>query len=326
MNIVVTGAAGFIGFNTVRRLIEMGHNVTGIDNLNPSYGSEMAYRRYRELKKHYGVKVEKSNLLELPLEKLIQKISNSDVVIHLAAWPGVRLSKIHPYEYSRNNVEAFNKVIEAVRVASIPKFLFASSSSVYANLGTVGPVKENDADGKNLLSFYAATKWINEATAHQYRINFELNSTALRFFTVYGPYGRPDMAYWQFTKKLLDNDEIFLHGNHGGRRCFTYIDDAVEILTSIIPTGCDLTEIESLNISDGNPKDTFELLSNLAHHLGVTNIRYQEVERPKDDAISTWADTSRLKALIGVVPKTSLEIGTGEFVRWFQSKDYWRDA
>lgn len=326
MNIFVTGATGFIGFNTVRRLIEMGHNITGIDSLNPSYGSEMAIRRYSELKNKYGIEVGKFNLLDLPLEQLVKKISSSEVVIHLAAWPGVRLSKVHPYEYSQNNIEAFNKVIEAVRAASIPKFLYASSSSVYANLGTVGPVKESDADGKNLLSFYAATKWINEATAHQYKINFELNSTALRFFTVYGPYGRPDMAYWQFTKKLLSNEEIFLHGNQGGRRCFTYIEDAIDILTSLLSKECDLTDVESINISNGNPQDTFELLGNLAHHLGVTNIRYQEVERPKDDAISTWADTSRLKALIGNMPKTSLEIGTGEFVRWFQSKDYWRIA
>lgn len=326
MNIVVTGATGFIGFNTVRKLIEMGHNVKGIDNLNPSYGSAMANRRYLELKKHYGIEIEKFNLLELPLEKLIQEIDGSDVVIHLAAWPGVRLSKVHPYEYSRNNIEVFNKVIEAVRVTSIPKFLFASSSSVYANLGTDGPVTENDAEGKNLLSYYAATKWINEATANQYKVNFGLNSTALRFFTVYGPYGRPDMAYWQFTNKLLNDDEIFLHGKNGGRRCFTYIDVAISILMSLIAKECDLTEIESLNISDGEPQDTIDLLNNLALHLGVTNIRYQEVERPEDDAISTWADTSRLKSLIGDIPKTSLESGTEEFVRWFLSEDYWRNA
>jgi UDP-glucuronate 4-epimerase len=324
MKIVVTGATGFIGFHIVRRLIEMGHNVTGIDNLTPSYGSKMAEVRYLELQEHYGFRVEKHNLLEMPLEKLIEKIDGCDAVLHLAAWPGVRLSKVHPYEYSRNNIETFNKMIEAVRVASIPKFLYASSSSVYANLGAVGPVKEDDADGKNLLSYYAATKWINERTASQYRINFGLNSTALRFFTVYGPYGRPDMAYWQFTNKLLNNEMISLHGSHGGRRCFTFIEDVTSILTSLIPQECNLSQIESLNISDGEPRDTLELLNYLAFHLGISNASYQEIERPKDDAISTWADTSKLKSLIGDIPKTSLELGTKEFVRWFQSDNYWR--
>ena len=326
MNIVVTGATGFIGFNIVRKLIEMGHNVKGVDSLTPSYGSKMAKARLLELQKHYGIKVEKHNLLELPLGKLVQKIENSDVVIHLAAWPGVRLSKIHPYEYSQNNIETFNKIIEAVRVAGIPKFLYASSSSIYANLGTSGPVKEDNADGKNLLSYYAGTKWINERTANQYRINFGVDSTALRFFTVYGPYGRPDMAYWQFTKKLLNSEEISLHGKHGGMRCFTFIEDAVSILALLIAQECDLSGIESLNISDGEPRGTIELLNNLAFHLNISDFRYKEIERPIDDAISTWADTSRLKSLIGNIPKTSLEVGTKEFVSWFQSKDSWRNV
>ena len=326
MNIVVTGATGFIGFNIVRKLIKMGHNVKGIDNLTPSYGSEMAQARYLELQKKYGIKVEIHNLLELPLEKLIQKIENSHVVIHLAAWPGVRLSKLYPYTYSQNNIETFNKTIEAVRVADIPKFLYASSSSVYANLGISGPVSEDDADGKNLLSYYAGTKWVNERTANQYRLNFGVRSTALRFFTVYGPYGRPDMAYWQFTKKLLNSEAISLHGKHGGSRCFTFIDDAVSILTSLIAQECNLSDIESLNISDGEPRETIELLNNLATHLNISDFKFQEIERPKDDATSTWANTSRLNSLIGDIPKTSLEIGTKEFVTWFQSKDLWRKA
>ena len=326
MKIVVTGATGFIGFSIVRKLIEMGHDVVGIDSLSPSYGPGMAKARYVELKERHGFKVEKQNLLEFPLENLIKKIDSSDVVIHLAAWPGVRLSKIHPYEYSRNNIETFNKIIEAVRVSEIPKFLYASSSSVYANLGTIGPVKESDADGKNLLSYYAATKWINERTANQYRTNFGLNSTALRFFTVYGPYGRPDMAYWQFTNKLLSNESIPLHGNLGGRRCFTYIEDVISILTSLISKECDLTQNESLNISDGQPRNTIDLLNSLALHLGISNFDYQEIERPKDDAISTWADTSRLKSLIGNVPNTSLEVGTKEFISWYQSSNYWKNT
>lgn len=324
MNIVVTGATGFIGFNIVQNLIKMGHHVKGIDNLSPSYGSAMARARYLELRRRYGMKVENHNLLELPLKKLIQKFENSHVVIHLAAWPGVRLSNLYPYEYSQNNIETFNKIIEAVRVAGIPKFLYASSSSVYANLGTSGPVSEDDATGKNLLSYYAGTKWINERTAHQYRLNFGLHSTALRFFTVYGPYGRPDMAYWQFTNKLLNNETISLHGKNGGKRCFTFIDDVVSIITLLIAQEYNLSDIDSLNISGGEPRETIDLLNNLASHLEISNFKFQEIERPKQDVTSTWANTSKLKSLIGDIPKTSLEIGTQEFVMWFQSKDLWR--
>jgi UDP-glucuronate 4-epimerase len=244
-------------------------------------------------------------------------MGDADVVIHLAAWPGVRTSALYPHAYAENNISVFNKIIESVRILRTSRFLYASSSSVYGNLGVSQPVKEIQADGKELLSFYSATKWINERVAAQYKLNQDVDSTALRFFTVYGPYGRPDMAYWDFTRKLLANETINLHGEKGGKRCFTYIDDALEILLRLINLDCKLHQVPAINISNGQPHTAFELMDNLAIALDVRDPKFLEVQRPKDDVIGTWADTTKLEELVGATPRTSLSQGTENFVKWY---------
>ena len=318
LKILVTGCAGFIGFNLTRALLYDGHDVVGIDNLAPSYGKAMATFRNAILKQDFKFKVEQHNLATIEHKILTKIIEGSDAVVHLAGWPGVRLSRTMPLSYSENNIHAFNNLLEAVRCAGVKRLLYASSSSIYGNQGVEGPVKESNASSENILSYYGLTKWINEETASFYSKNYGLDILGLRFFTVYGPFGRPDMAYWQFADHILKSEPIRLFGGDGGMRSFTYIDDVINAIKRLVLMDLKFN-FPVLNVSSGIPRLTSDLVSILSRSLVDSHPKIETAVRPIDDAVKTWANTERQDLLLPGLNFKSLEDGIEEFARWFLS-------
>ena len=294
-----------------------GHDIVGIDSLNPAYGGKLSADRAINLREIHNFKVHRLDILEASVTDLIKVFQDCEVIIHLAAWPGVRQGQLMPSLYVRNNVTAFSNILEAVREISPKHFMYASSSSVYGDLATNGPVRESDATGLNLKSYYAATKWMNETEARSSQELVMFPITALRFFTVYGPWGRPDMAYWSFLEKIKNNQEILLYGETGGSRNFTFINDSVKILVDLI--GTDLTaKHRSLNIACGDPDETIQMLKAIAIAAnGEPKIRV--VERPKVDVEKTWADLQNISELISLPVQTPLASGVAEFAAWYES-------
>jgi UDP-glucuronate 4-epimerase len=316
LKVGVTGAAGFIGMHLAKHLTELGHTVIGIDNLAPSYKSKVTAMRVDLLKG-----LDKFELIEIDisdnanLNALESKLKNVDVLIHLAAWPGVRLGQEKPYEYTTSNLGGFGNILEVVKRVQPKKFMFASSSSVYGDLARNGPVRESEATGLNLKSLYAATKWSNELLAFHYQKITNIPTIALRFFTVFGEYGRPDMAYWSFLEKMTNNQPIQLYGETGGIRNYTYIDDAIEILTRIMVL--DLSGYEALNISSGEPITTKSFLDNVSRSMQISPI-LTIIERPEIDVEITWSDRQKLESLIGKIPETPIEYSIENLTAWYK--------
>ena len=317
MKIGITGAAGFIGMHLTDSLLLNGHEVVGIDSFNPAYGGELSAHRANNLKELHNFEIQPMDISETEISELIRVFGDCDVVIHLAAWPGVRQGQLMPKFYAKNNVAAFSNILEAVRKINPKHFMYASSSSVYGDLAKNGPVRDTDASGLNLKSSYAATKWMNEIEARASEELVDFPMTALRFFTVYGPWGRPDMAYWSFLEKIKSNQEISLYGETGGSRNFTYINDSVKILVSLI--GSDLTaKHRSLNIACGDPDETIQMLKAIAIAT-KSEPKIRIVERPKVDVEKTWADLQNISELITLPQQTPLVSGVREFVSWYES-------
>lgn len=316
LKVGVTGAAGFIGMHLAKHLTELGHTVIGIDNLAPSYKSKVTAMRVDLLKG-----LDKFELIEIDisdnanLNALESKLKNVDVLIHLAAWPGVRLGQEKPYEYTTSNLGGFGNILEVVKRVQPKKFMFASSSSVYGDLARNGPVHESEATGLNLKSLYAATKWSNELLAFHHQKITNVPTIALRFFTVFGEYGRPDMAYWSFLEKMTNNKPIQLYGETGGIRNYTYIDDAIEVLTRLMNT--DLKGYEKLNLSAGDPIRTRDFLERLISKSGFVP-KIEIVNRPNFDVESTWSNNERLMELIGEVNPTDLDQAIGNLISWWK--------
>jgi UDP-glucuronate 4-epimerase len=316
MKVLVTGASGFIGYHLVRKLIDSNIEVIGIDNERSSYGGNLAAIRSANLFKEFGFKSNKLDLADCDISEILKLSESVDSIVHLAAWPGVRQSRLNPEAYSRNNIQAFNRIIEIPRILKTTKFIYASSSSVYGNQGLNGPVQESMATIENPLSYYALTKLQNEITADFYEQNFSVNTIGLRLFTVYGPMGRPDMAYWSFSEKILDGKNIELYGHNGGERCFTYIDDVINSIFNLLSIDEKFSS-KIVNISSGNPRETKELVDLLCANLGNKKVEILEISRPPEDAEKTWADISLLNSMIGFQNFTSLETGLEKFADWF---------
>lgn len=316
MKIGITGAAGFIGMHLTNFLLLNGHDIVGIDSLNPAYGGKLSADRAINLREIHNFKVHRLDILEASVTDLIKVFQDCEVIIHLAAWPGVRQGQLMPSLYVRNNVTAFSNILEAVREISPKHFMYASSSSVYGDLATSGPVRESDATGLNLKSYYAATKWMNETEARSSQELVMFPITALRFFTVYGPWGRPDMAYWSFLEKIKNNQEILLYGETGGSRNFTFITDSVKILMNLIETDL-TTQHRAINIACGNPNDTIEFLRTIAEVADKKPL-IRVVERPKVDVERTWADLQYVSSVVTLPTPTPLATGVREFVSWHE--------
>ena len=326
---LVTGAAGFIGFHTVLRLLECGREVIGIDNMNSYYDVKLKEDRLNIL-------LEKPNFVfsRISLENYdeISKIFEKemfDEVIHLAAQVGVRSPPNDFHNYISSNLIAFSNILDLCRVHKIKHLVYASSSSVYGPKATP-PFRVGDA-AEEPQSLYAATKRANELMAHSYSHQYQIPTTGLRFFTVYGPWGRPDMAVYSFTKKIDSNQSIEVFGGGELARDFTFVDDIVEGIIKIVDkpaqpeinsSGKLITKVPSqlFNIGSGRPISVNQLVSLIENSLGKkATIEFKP--RPVEDMLITHADIKGLEDIIGPLSNTKIEDGIKQFVTWYKSYD-----
>ncbi|MFP6575258.1 MAG: NAD-dependent epimerase [Pirellulaceae bacterium] len=330
--IMVTGTAGFIGFHLARRLLEQSIDVVGVDNLNPYYDVKLKKDRLAQLQDSPGFQFIRQDISERAEMAQLFGEQQCDKVVHLAAQAGVRYSLENPYAYTDSNLTGFINILEGCRATRVSHLVYASSSSVYgANART--PFSVQDSVG-HPVSLYAATKRANELMAHSYSHLYDLPTTGLRFFTVYGPWGRPDMALYLFTQAILAGEPIQLFNEGRMKRDFTYIDDIVEGLLRVIDqpaqanpdwSGDDPNPASSsapyrlYNIGNQNPVSLDEFVKTLETCLGKTAIKELTAMQP-GDVLETFADTSDLAADFGFQPRTSLSTGIERYVQWY--RDY----
>ena len=334
MVILVTGSAGFIGFHLCTKLLKKGIKVIGIDNLNNYYDVNLKQARNNKLKElskanDVDYKFFKGNLEDKDFIDSIFNKYKPDQVINLAAQAGVRYSLVNPHSYIQSNLVGFTNIIEACKNIKVKNFIFASSSSVYGG-NRLMPFKENH-NVDHPVSLYAATKKSNELIAHCYSHLFNLPCIGLRFFTVYGPWGRPDMAYFLFTSAILENKpiKIFNHGNM--LRDFTYIDDIIEGIMGVIEKVAKKDEefdymnpnvatswapYRLFNIGNSSPIKLMDFISTLEDSLGKKAIKIFEPLQP-GDVEATSSDVDLLQNWSGFEPKTSIKKGISNFVEWY---------
>lgn len=329
MHVFVTGVAGFIGANCAHQLIDQGHTVTGIDNLNDYYDVSLKAARLDRLNGRDGFRfiegaIETEGLL---IDLFAQE--KFDAVIHLAAQAGVRYSIESPRTYLQSNINGTFELLEAARATPPKHMLLASTSSAYG-ANTDMPYQETQK-ADHQMSFYAATKKATESMAHSYAHLYDLPITMFRFFTVYGPWGRPDMAPFLFTDAIVNDRpiKVFNHGNM--RRDFTYVDDLARALIMLIDTPPTDTPIEDapdslspvapfrvLNIGNNDPVELGDFIKAIETSLGK-DAQKNFMDMQPGDVPATWADTSLLQSLTGYVPKTDIQTGVQAFVDWYQS-------
>jgi UDP-glucuronate 4-epimerase len=330
MKILITGAAGFIGFHVAERLLAQGHDVAGIDNLNDYYDVNLKRARLARIETQPNFRFLKLELADRAAMAELFACEQFERVIHLGAQAGVRYSIDNPHAYADANLVGHLNVLEGCRQNGVGHLLYASSSSVYG-LNRKTPFSTSDSVD-HPVSLYAATKKANELMSHSYAHLYDLPTTGLRFFTVYGPWGRPDMALFKFTQAILAGRPIDVY-NHGDmRRDFTYIDDIAEAvvrLTEVIPqrnpdwTVETSTPAESsapyrvYNIGNSQPVQLTEFIRQLEQALGVT-AQMNLLPMQPGDVLETSADTSALEAAIGFKPRTDLQVGLEQFVAWYR--------
>jgi UDP-glucuronate 4-epimerase len=313
--IFITGAAGFIGFHMARYLHQRGDDVVGYDNFNAYYDPQLKRNRAAELAK-LGITVLEGNLQDRQtLQHAIEQHQTTHL-LHLAAQAGVRYSLKNPQTYLQSNIEGFLNILEICRLYPQIPLIYASSSSVYG-LNKKVPFAVEDRTDKQ-ASFYGVTKKTNELMAQTYHHLFGISVTGLRFFTVYGPWGRPDMAYFSFTQAILENRPIEIY-NHGHmRRDFTYIDDIVAGTAAALDRA---SPYAIFNLGHHHPEELLHLIALLEKELGR---KAQKVLLPMQpgDVLSTYAHIEESTAQLDFVPKVSLEEGIAHFVKWY--KDYYK--
>ncbi|MEM7527029.1 MAG: NAD-dependent epimerase/dehydratase family protein [Pseudomonadota bacterium] len=328
--ILVTGAAGFIGAALIERLLQEGRPVLGVDNLSPYYDAGLKRARLVRLEGRAGFRFVELDLADREATAALFAAERPAKVVHLAAQAGVRHGLKAPFDYADANLAGFLAVLEGCRHAETKHLLYASSSSVYGGNVKV-PFAEADAVD-HPVSLYAATKKANELMAHSYAHLFGLPVTGLRFFTVYGPWGRPDMAYWKFTRAILEGAPIDVY-NHGQmRRDFTHIDDVVEAVARLVdrpaepdagfdPVAPDPARSwaphEIFNIGNSQPEELGRFIDLLEEACGRKAERRMLPMQP-GDVVATAADTQRLEAAIGFRPSTPLADGLTAFVKWYR--------
>lgn len=317
MKIIVTGAAGFIGFHLCKRLSEEGFEVKGIDNLNPYYDVTLKDARVKILNQFENFSFTKLDIAEKDdLEKYFEN-ENAEYVINLAAQPGVRYSITNPEVSIRNNVIAFFNLLECCKNYSVKKLIYASSSSVYGNNSKTPSSTEDNVD--NPVSLYAATKKSNELMAFTYQHLYKFSTIGLRFFTVYGSYGRPDMAYYKFSENIMRGKPISVYNNGDMERDFTYIDDVIESIFRLIKKEI-INEYKIFNIGGEHPVNLLYFISLLEKQLGKEAIKVFKEMQP-GDVKKTYADSSELAKFINYKPETPIEEGLKKFIEWF--KEYY---
>ncbi len=326
MKVLVTGAAGFIGMTTALRLLERGDEVVGLDNLNDYYEVALKEKRLAQLQAHERFTFVRADVADRAAMAELFERQHFERVIHLAAQAGVRYSLENPHAYVDANLLGFINILEGCRHGKVQHLVYASSSSVYGG-NTKMPFAESDSVD-HPVSLYAATKKANELMAHSYSHLYALPTTGLRFFTVYGPWGRPDMALFLFTKAILEGQPINVF-NHGHmRRDFTYVDDIVEGVVRVldrVPQGADGTGAGAapyrvFNIGNNQPVQLLDFVACLEKALG-RQAEKRMLPLQDGDVPETYADTDALATWVGFVPKTSIEHGIGRFVAWY--RDYY---
>ncbi len=346
MKILITGFAGFIGFHLTQKFLEAGYTVWGIDNFNDYYDVSLKYARISQLD------IDSSELIDGKIMNskkfpflfcLLGDINDinhvnylfdnakPDIICHLAAQAGVRYSLENPRAYADTNLMGFFNVLDAARESGVKHFIYASSSSVYG-LNEKFPLEESDSVD-HPVSLYAATKRSNELMAHAYSHLYNIPTTGLRFFTVYGPWGRPDMALIKFTKAIYEGSVISLYNKGNMMRDFTYIDDVIAALYAIITkpfqqdghakrsaTSPDTSSapFEILNIGNASPVKMLDYINALEEAIGK-KAKIQLLPNELCELTTTWADSSKLAKRYQVVPGTPLEVGIKHFVEWYKS-------
>ncbi|MBU3679282.1 MAG: NAD-dependent epimerase [Candidatus Kapabacteria bacterium] len=315
--VLITGMAGFIGFHLARRLVRQGARVVGLDNLNDYYDPSLKHARLAELGS--SVTFYRADLADKSAVDAVFAAHDFDVVIHLAAQAGVRYSIENPEAYIQSNLVGTFTILEACRHKPPTHLIYASSSSVYGNSDDV-PFR-TDAAADAPVSLYAATKRSNELMAYCYSHLYGVPSTGLRFFTVYGPWGRPDMAYFSFTRDILAGRPITVYNDGEMSRDFTYVDDIVEGIVRLIdkpPVEQKGARHRILNIGNNSPVNLMDFVRVLERTLGTPAVITHAPMQP-GDVVSTWADSSELWELTGFTPSTSVEAGVMAFAEWYRT-------
>lgn len=318
MNILVTGGAGFIGFHLTKRLLSEKYTVVTVDNLNHYYDVALKKRRLAELEKipnsnYHFFKLDIND--EAGMGDIFEK-NHIDAVVNLAAQAGVRYARENPDSYIKSNVTGFYTLIQSAARHKVKRFLYASSSSVYgANVKI--PFSEND-QCSTPMSLYAATKLSDEAIASAYSFTDDMQTIGLRFFNVYGAWGRPDMAYYKWTENLMKGEEVELRNNGEMWRDMTYVDDVVESIVRLLSltTGNDNLPLIT-NIGNREPVKIMDMLNYLAKKLDK-NPRIRNVPKGSEEPVKTWSDVSRLEKIIGFSPHTNYREGLDVFLEWYR--------
>ncbi len=342
-NILVTGSAGFIGFHLVNALIELGEKVVGIDNINDYYDTNLKYDRLKlaginksEIKWHQKIHstiYPDYSFIRMNLEDSNELINlcideQFDYIINLAAQAGVRYSIENPSAYIQSNLVGFGNILEASRRSKIKHLIYASSSSVY---GMNKKIPFSTIDNVDYpISLYAATKKSNELMAHTYSHLYQIPTTGLRFFTVYGPWGRPDMAYYNFSKNIIENKEILVYNNGKMKRDFTFISDIIDgillsmnkipdpILSLLSESHSSVTPFRLLNLGNNKPVGLLDFIKSLENSLGKKGvIKFADMQ--DGDVLETWADLDLTKKIINYNPKIEINEGLLIFAKWFKA-------
>ena len=331
MKVLVTGAAGFIGMHVAQRLLARGDEVVGVDNLNAYYDVALKQARLDLLAQHSGFRFVRLDIADTDAVGKLFRREGFQRVAHLAAQAGIRYSLDNPQAYVQSNLIGFVNVLEGCRYATVEHLVYASSSSIYGGNKKM-PFSEHD-NVDHPISLYAATKKSNELMAHTYSHLFGLPTTGLRFFTVFGPWGRPDMSYFKFTKAILEGRpiEVFNHGKM--QRDFTYVDDIVEGVVRVLDRppraqpdfdamhpdpASSSAPFRIYNIGSHRPVDLMTFINVLEGALG-REAEKELLPLQDGDVVATYAQTEALQAAIGFVPATSITEGIGRFVDWYRS-------
>jgi UDP-glucuronate 4-epimerase len=318
MKVLLTGAAGFIGSHLTRALLANGHAVTGVDNLNTYYDPALKRARLAQFDGAKNYRFATCDIADTAAFKAAAGNERYDIIIHLAAQAGVRYALQDPLAYTHSNLVGHHNVIEFARKHDgLAHVIYASSSSVYGN-DTKPPFSE-DARADHPVSFYGATKRAGELLSYSYASLYGLKQTGLRFFTVYGPWGRPDMAYWSFTEKIFKGEPVPVFGGGKLRRDFTYIDDIVAAVVRIAETPFKHEGVPHrvYNLGNSNPDDVMGLIRIIESTTNKKAI-IQQTEGPAGDVLETYADIAKAHKDFGFAPKTALADGIPRFVDWFR--------
>ena len=312
--ILVTGCAGFIGMHICKELLNDGHLILGIDNLNNYYDQSLKLNRLKILQGYENFYFEKLDITNFTKLNDYIKINNPVKIVNLAAQAGVRYSVENPHDYIDTNIAGFMNILECCRHNNVESLIYASSSSVYGG-NTKTPFSESD-NVDNPISIYAVSKLTNELMAKSYYNLFGLKSTGLRFFTVYGPWGRPDMAYFLFTKKIFEDKKIKLFNSGNMFRDFTYVDDIILGLKAAIIKNYDC---EVFNLGNNKPEKVLKIINIIESKLNkkaIFSLRPMQL----GEVDQTFADIEKAKRMLNFKPQTDIEDGINSFIKWY--KDY----